>query len=239
MAERQEARNKVGAQKATAGSKFCNMLSKLRPPRVKDIFVSEVLYLQDLEFFYEQGQSGEQEHCPVKFDVQTCQGCCSKHKRMTLLVGVDEPLSREQLPQKGGGKTAKELKYRDMSHEHQTEFKKAMNKEWQSFLDLGAVKVVREKDAKAIPKSRVLPTRFILTNKDDDTGKTLIAKARMVCGGPSDPDIAVLRTDAPTADSMEVNLVFLFAASKGWILQAGDISTAFLSGVYDYRALYL
>ena len=38
---------------------------------------------------------------------------------------------------------------------------------------------------------------------------------------------------------MGVNLVFLLAASKKWVLQAGDVSTAFLSGVNDFRALYL
>ena len=84
----------------------------------------------------------------------------------------------------------------------------------------------------------MLPTRFILTNKDA-SGKTLICKARLVCGGHLDPDISLLRTDAPTADTMGVNLVFLLAASKKWVLQAGDVSTAFLSGVNDFRALYL
>ena len=85
--------------------------------------------------------------------------------------------------------------------------------------------VVPAAEARQIPKERILPTRFILTNKDD-IGKTLISKARLVCGGHLDPDISLLRTDAPTADTMGVNLVFLLAASYKWVLQGGDTSTA-------------
>ena len=40
-------------------------------------------------------------------------------------------------------------------------------------------------------------------------------------------------------DTMGVNLVFLLAASYKWVLQGGDISRAFLSGVFDDRSLYL
>ena len=112
-----------------------------------------------------------------------------------------------------------------------------MDKEWQSFLDLKAVTVVPATEAKQIPKERILPTRFILTNKDD-TGQTLISKARLVCGGHLDPNLSLLRTDAPTADTMGVNLVFLLAASYKWVVQGGCIH-CFLSGVFDHRSLYL
>lgn len=125
-----------------------------------------------------------------------------------------------------------------MNQEQRTAFRAAMKKEWQSFLDLGAVKVLSIAESKKVPSSRILPARFILTNKDD-TGKSLIAKARMVCGGHLDPDVALLRTDAPTADAIGVNLVLLLCASNKWVLQSGDVSTAFLSGVFDYRNLYL
>ena len=87
-----------------------------------------------------------------------------------------------------------------------------MDKEWQSFLDLKAVTVVPAAEAKQIAKERILPTRFILTNKDN-TGHIMISKARLVCGGHLGPDISLLRTGAPTADTMGVNLVFLLAAS--------------------------
>lgn len=234
--ERAAARNAVGAQRADRSSKFCKLLKRHRPPRAKDVLVAEVLYLRDLEASLVSDPAVYQQH--LHFQEQACKGCSCLHKRVSFLVGVDEPLSRDQIPTKGGGKTSKEWKLKDMTSNQREEFQKAMNKEWKSFLDLGAVRIVKGRDAKQIPRNRILPTRFVLTNKDD-TGTTLIAKARLVCGGHLDPDIDVLRTDAPTADSIGVNLIFLFAASKKWVLQAGDISTAFLSGVYDYRALYL
>ena len=133
---------------------------------------------------------------------------------------------------------SREYRFHQLDTPSKVKFRQAMDKEWQSFLDLKAVTVVPAAEAKQIPKERILPTRFILTNKDD-TGKTLISKARLVCGGHLDPDISLLRTDAPTADTMGVNLVFLLAASYKWVLQGGGISRAFLSGVFDDRSLYL
>ena len=53
-------------------------------------------------------------------------------------------------------------------------------------LDLGAVRVLRGKDARNIAKSRLLPTRFILTN-EDASGETLIAKSRLVWWRSSRP----------------------------------------------------
>ena len=147
-------------------------------------------------------------------------------------------MARTDVPAKKEGKSSKEYSWTKLNEDERTAFRAAMKKEWQSFLDLGAVKVLSLEESKKVPTSRILPSRFILTNKDD-SGKTLIAKARMVCGGHLDPDVALLRTDAPTADAIGVNLVLLLCASNQWVLQAGDVSTAFLSGVFDYRNLYL
>lgn len=236
--ERQKARDSVEAHGLKRGSKFAEHLKKRAPPQVKDVFVSEIRYLQDLEQLESVRSNVSVKSGDVQFREEACHLCNCKHKKI-FLAGVDEPLTRDEagaIPE--NSKTSKEYKWKDLSSTEQQEFRKAMNKEWQSFLDLGAVTVVRGKQASAISQSRVLPTRFILTNKDA-SGKTLICKARLVCGGHLDPDISLLRTDAPTADTMGVNLVFLIAASKKWVLQAGDVSTAFLSGVNDFRALYL
>ena len=236
--ERQQARESVSAHGAKKESKFAKRLKQRSPPQVRDVFFSEIQYLQDLEQLESENHHEDHFQRTVRFQEEVCQACACKHKRI-FLAGVDEPLTRNEagaIPE--NSKSSKEYKWKEMSEANRQEFRKAMNKEWQSFLDLGAVTVVRGKQAAAIPSSRVLPTRFILTNKDA-TGKTLICKARLVCGGHLDPDISLLRTDAPTADTMGVNLVFLLAASKKWVLQAGDVSTAFLSGVNDFRSLYL
>ena len=61
----------------------------------------------------------------------------------------------------------------------------------------------------------------------------------MVCGGHLDPDLDHLRTDAPTADLLAVQLVLVVAASMGWDIEGGDVSTAFLTGEVDHRQIYL
>ena len=132
----------------------------------------------------------------------------------------------------------KEYQWGKMDKLHQDHFRTAMDKEWQSFLDLKAVKVLDPESAAKISKDRILPTRFVLTNKDP-TGDTLIAKARLVCGGHRDPDISLLRTGSPTTDSLGVQLILMIAASFRWTLQSGDVSTAFLSRVFDSRNLYM
>ena len=237
--ERQSKRDSVKAQTATPHSKFHKLLKKRQSPDPRDVFFSEVMYLQALEELETKPKPASQPSEIVSFQNQNCTFCGRCHPRLALVAGVDEPLSREtQACSRETSKTAKELKFRNLTPEDQLQFREAMKKEWKSFLDLGAVKVVSVHRAKEIPKERILPTRFILTNKDD-TGKTLICKARLVCGGHLDPDIGLLRTDAPTADTMGVNLVFLLAASRKWVLQGGDISTAFLSGVFDHRSLFL
>ena len=161
--------------------------------------------------------------CPADFHEDACQHCKCVHKRFVHAAGVDEPLQEKT---KETNKTT--------SDEHKL-FRAAMNKEWQSFLDPKAVKIIPAHQARDIPRDRILRIRFTLTNKND-TGKALLCKARMVCGGHLDPDISLLRTDAPTADTMGVNLVFLLASSYQWVLLGGDIPTAFLSRVFDHRA---
>ena len=170
---------------------------------------------------------------------ETCKSCMCVHKRIALVAGVDEPLQRDHTKiSREAAKTAKEYKSHQLDTESTEKFRQAMDKEWQSFLDLKVVTVVPAAEAKQIPKERILPTRFILTNKDD-IGKTLISKARLVCGGHLDQDINLLRPDAPTADTMGVNLVFLLAASYKWVLQGGDTSTACCQVRSINRSLYL
>ena len=132
----------------------------------------------------------------------------------------------------------KEYQWQKLEESKQDMFQVAMDKEWQSFIDLDAVRVVKKDEAQKIPSSRILPTRFVLTNKDP-TGETLICKARLVCGGHRDPDISLLRTDAPTTDALGVHLILVLAASFRCRIQSGDVSTAFLSGVFDSRNLYM
>ena len=186
--------------------------------------------LQNLEQL--EGQHAPHHHVPVQLMEETCQSCMCVHTRIALVAGVDDPLQRDHT------KISREYRFHQLDTPSKVKFRQAMDKEWQSFLDLKVVTVVPAAEAKQIPKERILPTRFILTNKDD-IGKTLISKARLVCGGHLDQDINLLRPDAPTADTMGVNLVFLLAASYKWVLQGGDTSTACCQVRSINRSLYL
>jgi hypothetical protein len=156
---------------------------------VVDVFFSDMKILQNLEQL--EGQHAPHHHVPVQLMEETCQSCMCVHTRIALVAGVDDPLQRDHT------KISREYRFHQLDTPSKVKFRQAMDKEWQSFLDLKAVTVVPAAEAKQIPKERILPTRFILTNKGD-TGKTLISKARLVCGGHLGPDISLLRTDAPT-----------------------------------------
>ena len=66
----------------------------------------------------------------------------------------------------------RELDPRYFNASEQEAFNKSDKKEWQSFLDTGAVVVVPPEEAKAIPKGRIFsrPMRYVRTdkNKEDD-----------------------------------------------------------------------
>ena len=98
-------------------------------------------------------------HVPLQFMEETCQSCMCVHKRIALVVGVDEPLQRDHTKiSREAAKTAKEYKSHQLGTESTEKFRQAMDKEWQSFLDLKVVTVVPAAEAKQIPKERILPT---------------------------------------------------------------------------------
>ena len=207
------------------------------------IFLAEIGLLQHLE----KEETDLVKPKGLVFQTKACNLCGHTHSILSeqeeefcvFIAGVDEPFDRNT--GEGGvkhSKEAKEYRWQRLNAEEQTFFREAMDKEWNSFLELEAVKIIRDKDAKTVPKARIMGTRFVLTNKDS-TGDTLICKARLVAGGHQGPDIQLLRTDAPTADNIAINLILTFAASLKWMIQSGDNSTAFLSGVEDVRNLYL
>ncbi len=136
------------------------------------------------------------------------------------------------------GKASIEYKWKSLSPAEQALFQEAINAEWKQWIDKGVVTIVSFRVALQLDRSRILPTRFVLTNKDK-TGDTIIAKARLVVGGHRDPDLSHLRTDAPTADGIAISIILMLAASFKWELQSGDITTAFLSGVEDHRDIYI
>ena len=83
----------------------------------------------------------------------------------------------------------RELDPRYFDEKERKQFQVADAKEWQSFLDTGAVKIIPPEDARTIPRDRIFgrPMRYVRTNKSKDE-QTLEAKSRIVTPGDVDPD---------------------------------------------------
>ena len=129
----------------------------------------------------------------------------------------------------------KELDPRHFNEQEMKAFSISDAKEWQSFLDTGAVVVIPPAVAKTIPPERLFKraARFVRTNKNKDPLSDLIAKSRLVVPGDVDPDgdVAVeeggFRTDAPTAPQLAFHLLRSNAVRRKWWLKTFDVKTAF------------
>ena len=126
-----------------------------------------------------------------------------------------------------------------------SQFDKSDTKEWQSFLDTGAVVVIPPSDAKDIPKERIFsrPMRYVRTNKSENE-EELIAKSRIVTLGDVDPDGEItvedggFRTDVPTCPQMTFHLLLSLTVRRRWKLGSFDCKTAFLTGKGHDRDIY-
>ena len=118
-------------------------------------------------------------------------------------------------------------------------------KEWQSFIDTGAVVVIPPHLAQHIPQSRIFarPMRYVRTNKSKEELE-LEAKSRIVTPGDVDPDGDVpyedggFRTDAPTCPQLAFHLLCSQAVLKKRRLRTFDCKTAFLTGKDQDRDIY-
>ena len=120
-------------------------------------------------------------------------------------------------------------------------------KEWKGWGTWDSIEPVTPEEAAKIlsnpsSRKRVLRSRACYRNKSKDPNK-LVAKTRVVALGHLDPDLASISRDSPTPSrTSECILMAIFAAGcngsvenqpMGWILWAGDVSTAFLQGRQD------
>ena len=133
------------------------------------------------------------------------------------------------------------VKWKDMDELERALYKAAMDAEWakrMKLMKLDAVHVVSAGRTRGVKANRILPSRFVFTNKDKGKGeKTVTAGARLCCGGQPDPDLNKLRTDAPTADLLGVNFALVRAASSRWLPESADVRSAcelleVIKGVY-------
>ena len=54
-----------------------------------------------------------------------------------------------------------------MTGELRTQFMESMRKEWQGWLDLKVCSVVEPEQARFVPKSKIVPSRFVHTDKNE------------------------------------------------------------------------
>eukprot|EP00435_Cladocopium_sp_Y103_P060282 s1270_g22.t1 len=132
-------------------------------------------------------------------------------------------------------KSRNEVTYSELTAEEQELFRAAKQKELKCWLDTSTVQaILRER----IHPSRIMSSRWILTWKEDPTSSTgRKAKARLVVKGFQDPDIGTLCSDSPTMTRDSRMLLLQTVASQQWLIQAFDITTAFLRGRSDEREL--
>ena len=130
-----------------------------------------------------------------------------------------------------------EVQFRKLNPEDKKLFLKAMQKEWQSWVDNKVTSLCK---ARGIPTERIIRARWVLVWKKssdpDITVKT--PKARLVLVGWQDPDLGKVATDSPTLRKETKHLVLSICAASKWKLWGADIKTAFLSGDESCRNIY-
>ena len=130
-----------------------------------------------------------------------------------------------------------EVNFRKLSEEDKALFEKAMQKEWQSWIDNRVTSLCK---AKGIPLDRIIKARWVLVWKksSDPDEKNKTPKARLVLVGWQDPDLGKVATDSPTLRKRTKHLILSVCAANAWKLWGADIKTAFLSGDASCRDLF-
>ena len=150
-----------------------------------------------------------------------------------LEANVLEPMNTK------AGRGTRELNARRFSPEERKVFDKSDAKQFQTWLDKDAIEVLSEREAKSVPRDRVLPGRSRIVRTDKAApGEPLNARSRIVVPGHLDQDLGEFRNDAPTAPQAAIHLLMMLAATWRWVISAFDVEAAFLNGVALKRVLY-
>ena len=131
--------------------------------------------------------------------------------------------------------------------EEKAKFAVSDAKEWQSFIDTGAVEIIPPDQAKYVPQDRIFGRRmrYVRTNKNREDDGKLKAKSRIVTPGDRDPDehLSVedggFKTDAPTCPQTAFHLLISLCVQRRWRLGSFDCKTAFLTGKAQNREIYV
>ena len=143
-----------------------------------------------------------------------------------------------------------QVDYAKLSPVHKKIFDKSRNKEIQSLLDSGAIKIMSveeslqfEKDNpnhvltsryvdrwKPCGESAVLPDGFDSYASNNHQREDVAAKSRWTVIGWKDPEVHAIERSAPTPLTTTIYLMMQLAACRQWSCYIKDIKTAFLQG---------
>ena len=121
---------------------------------------------------------------------------------------------------------SKEVTWSKLSLEEKKEFDEAQAIELSNVLTSAAVRALTTSELKDLDYARVMRVRWVLTRKSSGT-----AKARLVVLGFQQPDLTTVQTAAPTLSRTGRYALLAAASNRGFKLESGDVTSAFLQTV--------
>ena len=118
---------------------------------------------------------------------------------------------------------SKEVSWQKLSYEEKLEFDEAQAVELSNVLSSAAVRALALSETKDLDYSKVMKMRWVLTRKNSGT-----AKARLVVLGFQQHNLTTVQTAAPTLSRTGRYALLAAAANKGFKLESGDVTSAFL-----------
>lgn len=174
---------------------------------------------QDPTVFFQQAIQGRHEVCEIHLDI------APRDVHQTKRNGVKEWKLNER------PKRRAEIQFRNLEDQDKMSFLKAMQSETESYLSHEAIAIASRH---GVPKDRILGMRWVLTWKPVENESGTIThhkpKARLIVKGFQDPDLLLLKRDSPTLPTQGRNLLLAISALNEWLVETGDIKTAFLNG---------
>ena len=113
-----------------------------------------------------------------------------------------------------------------------SDFENSRRRELESWIENGVFEIVEDYPISA--SDNVISSRWLENVKEDQSGKIVKFKSRLVIRGFEDKQVDFLQKDAPTVDKNSVKMLLQYAVNNGYDVFSGDISTAFLQG-YEYE----
>ncbi|CAE7743820.1 unnamed protein product [Symbiodinium sp. CCMP2456] len=126
------------------------------------------------------------------------------------------------------GKARVEYKWSGLDEQWRQAYVGPLKKALQVYLDHAGIKGVPK--GTVVDPSRILSSRFVLTNKGGSELSEALLKARWIIGGHRDPDAGLYDTSSPTASTLGHGLLNFVAVQNKWVIHYEDVTAAFLQG---------